>query len=110
MVKRDEVSMLRAPAIEQSRTLSHTHPQWSCCASHPQKVKQFLTQKHLGLVLFFVLLEAGSEEDAGQASVLIGLLFGNERSPHPRSPNDPSLTSAPLLRIVVLVVYHVCLG
>lgn len=37
------------------------------------------------------------EKDAGHVPVLIGLLFENEHSPHLRSPNDPSLISAPSL-------------
>lgn len=37
------------------------------------------------------------EKDAGRVPVLIGLLFKNEHSPHPRSPYDPSLISAPSL-------------
>lgn len=37
------------------------------------------------------------EKDARHVPVLIGLLFENEHSPHLRSPNDPSLISAPSL-------------
>lgn len=79
----------RSVHAEGFSTHSHTHPQGSCCASCPQKVKQSLTLsgseltipwslwEHLGLVLFFMLLE----KDAGHVPVLIGLLFKNDHSP-----------------------------
>jgi hypothetical protein len=84
-----EVMVHAEASSQQNRSLHYMYPQPSCCAPPPsQKIKgSSLTGRDRG----FVLLTAGLEEDVPHATVLMGLLFGNEQCFHPRSPKWPLL-------------------